>query len=107
MTPMPDRWAAAALEFGVAHDLPIYLYPSLAALARRAEAEGRERAARAICDRCRAGEPLSDADECMTLGHFERAGTCHPFSRDTPGPVTGHIRCPAAAIHREAGGSPP
>lgn len=61
-------------------------------------AKEREECMRAVCRQCAKGAPISDADECMSLGHFHHADTCHPFSWDDKGRVDGHIHCEAAAI---------
>lgn len=101
---MTDRWDV------VAGEITARLFPSalkaemkarIANRLRRAYAKGLERAIKAVCARCAKGEPLSDVDECMSLGHIDYAGTCHPFSHDAKGNVTGHVVCPAAAIRRE------
>lgn len=59
----------------------------------------RQACTEAVCVGCASGQPISDADECMTMGHFKHADTCHPYSRDANGKVMTHIRCGAAAIH--------
>jgi len=83
-TPTYTRWG----------DLP----QLVAAAIRAAVAEEREACTKAVCAYCEKGEPISDADECVAMGHFLRGAACHPFSRDENGEVNGHIACAAAGI---------